>query len=180
MLGDIEVEVTKQHEAGIAHLEEALRLDTTLHAARVPLATALVDVGRHEEAVAVTVPVLGPERSPAMGALRREPRMIRLLESALTGMGRRQEAHVMRELRGITGDIDDAALLALDGRRHAYAELEPIGAPTLFEYVLPEEGRHPALLVAAAILVAGAIGIGVWNFVQSKLSGGGVTITGGP
>jgi cellulose synthase operon protein C len=150
MLGDIEVEVTQQHDAGVAHLEEALRLDTTLHAARLPLATALVNLRRHEEAVAVTVPVLGPERSPAMGALRREPRMIRLLESALAGMGRLQEAHVMRELRGITGDIDDAALLALDGRHHAYAELEPIGAPTLFEYVLPEEGRHPAVLVAAA------------------------------
>ena len=42
------------------------------------------------------------------------------------------------------------------------------------------QSTEQALLVAAAILVAGAIGIGVWNFVQSKLSGGGVTITGGP
>ena len=42
------------------------------------------------------------------------------------------------------------------------------------------QSTEQALLVAAAILVAGAIGIGVWNFVQSKLSGGGATITGGP
>lgn len=42
------------------------------------------------------------------------------------------------------------------------------------------QSTEQALLVAAAIIVAGAIGLGVWNFVQSKLAGGGVTITGGP
>ena len=42
------------------------------------------------------------------------------------------------------------------------------------------QSTEQALLVAAAIIVAGAIGIGVWNYVQSKLGGQGVTITGGP
>lgn len=150
MLGELEVDVTSRPDKGVELLQEALRLDTTMHAARLPLATALVGLGRHEEAAATVMPILGAERSPAIGALRREPRMVRLLETALSGMGRNQEALAVRELRAITGDLDDASLLALDARRHAYAELDPIGALTLFEYVLPEEGRHAALLAAAA------------------------------
>lgn len=42
------------------------------------------------------------------------------------------------------------------------------------------QSTEQALLVAAAIIVAGAIGVGVWNFVQGRLAAGGVTIVGGP
>lgn len=42
------------------------------------------------------------------------------------------------------------------------------------------QSTEQALLVAAAILIAGAIGIGVWNFVQARLAAQGVTVVGGP
>lgn len=42
------------------------------------------------------------------------------------------------------------------------------------------QSTEQALLVAAAIIVAGAIGVGVWNFVQGRLSSQGITIAGGP
>lgn len=64
------------------------------------------------------------------------------------------------------------------------AHLIPTRLRALFLRARDERGlsqsTEQALLVAAAIIVAGAIGIGVWNFVQTKLAGEGVTITGGP
>lgn len=40
------------------------------------------------------------------------------------------------------------------------------------------QSTEQALLVAAAIGIAMAIGVGVWTYVSSKLSGSGVTVTG--
>lgn len=42
------------------------------------------------------------------------------------------------------------------------------------------QSTEQALLVAGAIVVAGAIAIGVMTYVQGKLGAQGVTITGGP
>jgi hypothetical protein len=76
-----------------------------------------------------------------------------LLEQSLTGERRPDEAVIISELRALAGELDDGRKSWLRARRPA--PLDPghpvLDRPTLVTHVLPHEGRHILLEVAAAI-----------------------------
>jgi hypothetical protein len=76
-----------------------------------------------------------------------------LLEKSLTGERRVDEAMVVSELRAVSGELDEGRLSWLRARRPG--PVDPahgvLDRPTLVTHVLPAEGRHILLEVAAAI-----------------------------
>jgi tetratricopeptide (TPR) repeat protein len=151
-LGRLEIGPLQRSGEGIAHLQRAVELDPTLYDARLELATALSQNERPGEAARVVVGMIDP--SPHALLSTPEPTAaLRLLERAL-GEGRSAEdAIVVGELRAIAGDLDETRAGWLRSRRLPPAEAGSgaIDRTALVTHVLPRDGRHVLLEVAAAI-----------------------------
>jgi len=145
-VGELELNLGRLDEA-IDHFEEALGLEPTRDPARLSLARALAAKGRHETAAAALTPLLDSGDANILDAA-----FLRLLEAALTGAGRTQQADVARELRAIAGDLDERALAALRARRPMMpTNGEALSGSVLRSYVMPGSlGRH-AVWDAAAL-----------------------------
>ena len=144
-LGEVESKLGRVDQA-VDRFIRAVRIDPSRDEARVALGRALIGRGKHEDAVAALLPLLdAPNRRVPLDVA-----CIRLLESALSGAGRPQQAHVARELRAIAGDLDAPALAKLDAARPvSAAETEPLSAAALRSYVVPGGlGKHPIWDVA--------------------------------
>jgi hypothetical protein len=78
---------------------------------------------------------------------------LRLLEQALGADHRAEDAIVVTELRAIAGDLDDTRAGWIRSRRLPFTEASSgaIDRTALVTHVLPREGRHVLLEVAAAI-----------------------------
>ena len=76
-----------------------------------------------------------------------------LLETSLNAERRAEEALAVSELRAVAGDLDDGRYAWLRGRRPRPLESghAVLDRSTLVTHVLPAEGRHVLLEVAAAI-----------------------------
>jgi hypothetical protein len=76
-----------------------------------------------------------------------------LLERTLIAEGRSDDAGVVTELRAMTGDLDETRTAWLHKRRPRPLETQivTLDRATLVTHVLPVEGRHVLLEVAAAI-----------------------------
>jgi hypothetical protein len=96
--------------------------------------------------------MLDPDSRPLL-SLADPASALALLESSLNAERRNEEALAVSELRAIAGDLDDGRYAWLRGRRPK--PLEPgqsvLDRSTLVTHVLPAEGRHVMLEVAAAI-----------------------------
>jgi hypothetical protein len=81
---------------------------------------------------------------------------VRLLDEALTGAGRVQQAQVARELRAVAGELDDPGLAALRARRAmVVTNGEALSRAALRSFVMPTTlGKHP-------IWEAAAVGLGL-------------------
>ncbi|MBX3190941.1 MAG: tetratricopeptide repeat protein, partial [Labilithrix sp.] len=149
-LGEIELGLGRVDQA-IEHFEEALRLEPFREPARLALARALSAKGRHETAAAALAPLL--EKGTVVDAA-----FVRLLDEALTGAGRVQQAQVARELRALAGELDEAGLASLRARRAmglADGAGEALSRSALRSFVMPGGlGKHP-------IWESAAVGLGL-------------------
>jgi hypothetical protein len=151
-LGQLEVDVLGRVRDGIAHLQRATQMDPTLYETRFELAAAYAKVGANEETSRTLLAMITPSSRPLAG-LGDPGSGLELLERALGAERRSEEALVVSELRAVAGDLDDGRHAWLRARRLPALEAHHglLDRPTLVTHVLPPEGRHVLLEVAAAI-----------------------------
>ncbi len=163
-LGQIEIESLGRVRDGITHLQQAVQLDPDMHEVRLELAKAFTRASAHDEASRVLVGMLAPQSAtpidsgePGKSApivLIKEPAAaLAMLEQSLVAERRSEEALVTSELRAVAGDLDEGRLTWLRARRLPPVEQHhaQLDRPTLVTHVLPPEGRHVLLEVAAAM-----------------------------
>ncbi|MEO6577213.1 MAG: hypothetical protein ABIP89_25415, partial [Polyangiaceae bacterium] len=150
-LGELEVDSMGRSQEGITHLRQAAALDPNLFETRFHLARALARIGGNEEAATTLLPMITPDPHPFL-ALKDQIAALELLERALSGSRRGEEAIAVRELRAIAGGLDDGAHSWLRSRRLPYdpSSVDGLDRATLVKRALPPEGRHVLLEVAAA------------------------------
>jgi tetratricopeptide (TPR) repeat protein len=151
-LGQIEIHSLNRMRDGIVHLQRAVQLDPTLYETRFELASAYSRAKAHEEATRVLLGMISPSARPLL-TIADPAAGLKLLEQTLTAERRADEAVVVSELRAIAGELDDPRLAWLRGRRLPPVEVQNgiLDRTTLVTHILPPEGRHILLEVAAAI-----------------------------
>jgi hypothetical protein len=151
-LGQLEIQSLNRMRDGVAHLQRAVSLDPSLHESRFELASAFERMSAHEEATRAILSMMSPTAKPLLSIA--DPTAgLTLLERSLTGERRVDEAMVVSELRALAGELDEGRLSWLRSRRPGPLDLThgSLDRPTLVTHVLPPEGRHILLEVAAAI-----------------------------
>ena len=155
-LGRLEIDPLGRWAEGVAHLRVAIGLAPSTHEARAALARGLTQLRSGPEAVSMLWPMLLPDAAPLL-SLADPAGTLAVLEGALAGEGRHDDATVVRELRAIAGGLDDGAHAEMRARRlmaEAGVPIAPLlDAPVLRASVVPEE--VPALLLEVALAVAG-------------------------
>ena len=151
-LGTLEVHDLSRVRDGIPHLQRAVQLDATLHETRFELASAYAQVGSHDDASRTLTAMLVPTAQPLL-AIADPAAGFALLEQTFALARRAEEALVVGELRALGGELDDARRAWLHARRPAPLDAQSgvLDRATLVTHVLPAEGRHVLLEVAAAI-----------------------------
>jgi len=153
-LGQIEVHALSRLREGIAHLQGAVAMDSTLYETRFELACAYASAKANDEAAHVLLAMMSPLPHPLLSVA--DPAVaLALLEQTLSAEKRTDEAIVVSELRAVAGELDDDGRDWLLARRAAQIDSpQPVlDRSTLLSYVLPEEGRH--VLVDVALAIAG-------------------------
>ncbi|HEY8041183.1 MAG TPA: hypothetical protein VIF15_15360 [Polyangiaceae bacterium] len=151
-LGTLEIQSLSRMRDGILHLQRAVALDPTLFETRFELASAYAKMGAHEEATRALLAMLSPTAHPLLSIA--DPAAgLALLESSLSIERRADEAVVVSELRALAGELDEGRRAWLRARRLPPLDTQHgvLDRPTLVTHVLPSEGRHILLEVAAAI-----------------------------
>lgn len=151
-LGALETEALGRLRDGIAHLQRAVQLDPERGEIRHRLARAFAKSGAHDEAIRTIMAMVAP--SPALLLSVADPRApLADLEASFAAERRGEEALVVSELRALGGDLDEGRLDWLKKRRLRPRESNAgeLDRPTLVSHVLPAEGRHVLLEVAAAV-----------------------------
>jgi tetratricopeptide (TPR) repeat protein len=151
-LGQLEIESLNRLRDGVIHLQRAVQMDPTLYETRFELASAYSKVGAHDDASRTLFGLISPDSQPLLKIADPGSALL-LLERTLGAEQRAEDALVASELRALSGDLDDGRLTWLRGRR--LAPLDPhhgqLDRETLTHHVMPVEGRHVLLDVAAAI-----------------------------
>jgi len=150
----LEIDALGRVKEGVGHARAAIALSQKDIDARAALARGLAQLGEHKEAVSVALPMFDSPDSVA--SMTKLDAFLDTLESSLTATSRRHEALVVRELRALGGSVGDAALVSLRARRLP-DNLDMHGVlarATLWQRVLPIEGRTLALEIAAAVASA--------------------------
>jgi tetratricopeptide (TPR) repeat protein len=151
-LGQLEVEALSRTREGIAHLQRAIQLDPTLHESRFELANAFSRLNAHEDATRVILGMITPSTTP-LTHIADPAAALLLLERSFTAERKAEEALVVSELRAVAGDLDDGRHAWLRARR--LGPVEPhhvvLDRPTIVTHILPADGRHILLEVAAAV-----------------------------
>ncbi|HEX7662976.1 MAG TPA: hypothetical protein VF407_00620, partial [Polyangiaceae bacterium] len=132
-----------------------------MHEVRLELAKAFTRASAHDESSRVLIGMLAPqiiagaeEPKPApMGLIKEPPAALSMLEQSLGAERRTEEALLASELRAVAADLDEGRLNWLRSRRLPPVEQHhaQLDRPTLVTHVLPPEGRHVLLEVAAAM-----------------------------
>lgn len=135
---------------GIAHLERAIDLDPSLYEARFELASVYARTGAPKQAARVLEAMLVPTPHPLL-SISEPARGLSLLEQSLSTEHKGEEAIVVTELRALAGDLDDGRRAWLRSRRLPPNTSGSLDRATMVTHVLPPEGRHVLLEVAAAI-----------------------------
>lgn len=151
-LGHIEVEQLNRLRDGVTHLSRAVAMDPSMHECRFELATAYSRLGAHDEAAKTVMGMISPNAQP-LAAISDPAAALELLERAMNAERRQEEALVVSELRAIAGELDEGRHAWLRSRRLSPFEAHhaALDRATLVSHVVPPEGRHLLLDVAAAI-----------------------------
>jgi tetratricopeptide (TPR) repeat protein len=152
VLGQLEIQSLARPRDGIVHLQRAVALEPALYETRFELAGALARMTAHDEASRVLLAMISPSAHPIL-SIANPAAALQLLEQELSSERRPDEAIVVSELRNLAGQLDEGRCAWLRDRR--LPPLDPshgvLDRPTLVTHVLPPEGRHILLEVAAAI-----------------------------
>ncbi len=151
-LGQLEVHALSRLREGVTHLRRAVAADPTLHETRFELAGAYAQTGANDEASKILLGMIAPTSEPLVSIA--DPAAgLALLERTLNAEGKKEEAVVVTELRALAGDLDEAKITWLRARRaRAIDTQQPtLDRTALVAHVLPAEGRHVLLDVAAAV-----------------------------
>ncbi len=151
-LGQLEIDALSRPRDGIAHLQRAVTLDPTLHETRFELASAFARIGAHDEAARGLLGMLSPSAQPLL-SISDPAAGLSLLEASLSAARHPDEALVVAELRAFAGELDPGRHAWLRARRPGPVDPAQgvLDRPTLVTHVLPPEGRHILLEIAAAI-----------------------------
>jgi cellulose synthase operon protein C len=151
-LGHIEIEQLGRLRDGVAHLQHAVQMDPSLHECRFELASAYSRLGAHDDAAKAVLAMVTPT-AQALVSISDPAAALELLERAFNAERRHEEAIVVSELRAIAGELDDGRQAWLRARRLPPFEQHHaiLDRATLVSHVVPPEGRHVLLDVAAAI-----------------------------
>ncbi len=151
-LGQIEVDQLDRVRDGIGHLQQAVAIESELYETRFELANAFSKAGSHEDATRTVLAMMHPTAKPLL-ALADPAAALGLLERSLGAERRGEEALAVSELRAIAGDLDEGRHAWLRGRSPQPIEsgTPVLDRATLVTHVLPPEGRHVLLEVAAAV-----------------------------
>lgn len=151
-LGHIEVNQLNRLRDGVAHLQRAVQMDPSLHECRFELATAFSRLGAHDDASKTVLSMISPNAKPLI-SIADPAAALELLERAFNAERRQEEAIVVSELRAIAGELDEGRHAWLRARRlPAFEQHHAIlDRATLIGHVVPPEGRHLLLEIAAAI-----------------------------
>jgi len=151
-LGQIEIQALSRVRDGIAHLERAMSLDPSLYETRFELAGAFARIGAHGEVARVVLGMLTPSAHPLL-SISDPAAALALLEQSLSVEKLPNEAIVVSELRNLAGELDEGRCTWLRDRQLAPLDASngTLDRATLVTQVLPPEGRHILLEVAAAI-----------------------------
>ena len=151
-LGHIEVEQLNRLRDGVNHLQRAVQMDGSLHECRIELATAYSRLGSHDDAIRTVLSMINPSSGPLL-SIADPAAALELLERSLNADRRAEEAIVVSEIRAIAGELDDGRHGWLRGRRLPPFEQHHavLDRGTLVTHVVPPEGRHLYLEIAAAI-----------------------------
>jgi tetratricopeptide (TPR) repeat protein len=151
-LGQLEVHALSRLRDGVAHLQRAVAIDPTLYETRFELAGAYAQVGANDEATKLLIGMLAPTAEPLV-SISDPAAGLALLERTLTAEGTKDEAVVVTELRALAGDLDESKTTWLRARRPRAIDVQQpsLDRAALVTHVLPAEGRHVLLAVAAAI-----------------------------
>ncbi len=150
-LGQLEVENLSRLRDGITHLGRAVAIDPTLYETRFELASACAWAPT-TRASRTLVSMPSPSPRPLLSVA--DPAAaFSLLEQSFTADRRGEEAVVVSELRALAGELDEGRRAWLHARAvQPGSDVEEVlDRPTLVTHVLPPEGRHILLEVAAAI-----------------------------
>ena len=151
-LGQLEVHALSRLREGVTHLQRAAAADPGLYETRFELAGGYAQLKANDEASRVLLGMLQPTAEPLL-AVSDPAAALALLEQTLNAEGRKEEAVVVTELRAVTGELEEARATWLKARRPRAldAPTAALDRATLVTHVLPPEGRHVLLEVAAAI-----------------------------
>jgi tetratricopeptide (TPR) repeat protein len=151
-LGHIEVDQLNRLRDGVGHLQRAVQMDPSLHECRFEIATAFSRLGAHDDASKTVLAMLTPNATPLV-SISDPAAALELLERALNAERRQEEAIVVSELRAIAGELDEGRHAWLRGRRLPPFEQHHavLDRNTLISHVVPPEGRHLLLDIAAAV-----------------------------
>lgn len=151
-LGHIEVDQLNRLRDGVGHLQRAVQMDPSLHECRFELATAYSRLGAHDDAAKAVMSMISPSAQPLI-SIADPAAALELLERALNAERRQEEAIVVSELRAIAGELDEGRHAWLRARRLPPFEQHHaiLDRATLISHVVPPEGRHLLLEIAAAI-----------------------------
>jgi tetratricopeptide (TPR) repeat protein len=151
-LGQIEVTELDRVREGIGHLQQAVAIEADLYETRFELASAFGKANMNEDATRTILAMIHPTAKPLL-SLADPAAALALLERSLSAERRSEEALAVSELRAITGDLDEGRHAWLRGRspRPLESGTPALDRATLVTHVLPVEGRHVLLEVAAAV-----------------------------
>jgi tetratricopeptide (TPR) repeat protein len=151
-LGQIEVHDLVRLRDGATHLQRAVAADPSLFETRYELACALAQLKTNSEAIRVLLEMISPTAEPLL-SIADPVAGLALLEKILSAEARNDEAVIVTELRALSGDLDESRLAWLRARRPRAVEAQHgiLDRQTLVTHVLPSDGRHVLLEVAAAI-----------------------------
>ncbi|HEY8074066.1 MAG TPA: hypothetical protein VIF62_08155 [Labilithrix sp.] len=151
-LGHIEIDSLNRLRDGVTHISRAISMSPEMHEARFELATAYSRLGAHDDAAKTVMAMLAPSPKPLV-SINDPAAALELLERALNAERRQEEAIVVSELRAIAGELDEGRHAWLRSRRLSPFDAHhvPLDRPTLVSHVVPQEGRHVMLDIAAAI-----------------------------
>jgi tetratricopeptide (TPR) repeat protein len=151
-LGQLEVHALSRLRDGVLHLQRAVAMNPGLYETRFELAGAYAQTKANDEATRTLLGMIIPSAEPIMSIA--DPAAgLALLEKTLIAENRSDEAGVVTELRALTGDLDETRTAWLHKRRPRPIEAThgTLDRATLVTHVLPPEGRHVLLEVAAAV-----------------------------
>ncbi len=151
-LGHVEVESLARLRDGAAHLKRAVQMQPTLYESQLQLAQAQARMGANDEAGRTLMTMISPTADP-LARLAKPAVHLELLEKTLNAERRPEEAIVVSELRAICGELDEGRHAWLRARRLGMFEPHHaiLDRQTLVSHVLPVEGRHVLLEIAAAV-----------------------------